>query len=361
MKRAGQHPLRYFNVSIQWCVAKSYMAIIEANHFWRIFCSPPPLHSRTTCTSNRHLRATVAHILFFYQTYGVMAFCSQPTLIPSRLNCHQYRRPRPAASSQPRLPFVCKAPTPPPPRLAEQRALSSLNELNTRARTVKCPFWRRRFVDALDAMQHVLAWAIVVRHKSLSLPISLSVPNSSVPSLMDPTSDKALHLPLEQRLELIRSDFEKRQYYITGRLSKNIYTDDCLFDGPDPDVPVVGLEKYTDAMAGLFERKLSRVDLLAIQITSENTIHAEWRLEGALNLPWKPPIKPYTGETVYTFDERGLVVTHVESWSLSAFEAFVSVLWPGFGQPPAPPVEVLLAHRKSAADTEHDLEHATTE
>jgi hypothetical protein len=30
-------------------------------------------------------------------------------------------------------------------------------------------------------------------------------------------------------------------YYVTGRLSKPIYRDDCLFDGPDPDMCVLRL------------------------------------------------------------------------------------------------------------------------
>jgi hypothetical protein len=51
------------------------------------------------------------------------------------------------------------------------------------------------------------------------------------------------------------------------------------------------------------------------------------------------PIKPYTGTTVYTLDERsGRVTQHTESWDISALDAFVSTLLPGFGAPPAPPV-----------------------
>lgn len=109
---------------------------------------------------------------------------------------------------------------------------------------------------------------------------------------------------------------------------------------------MTGLAKYVSAAAGLFDRRQSRVDLLRIEARGEGEIVASWRLEGALNLPWKPRIKPYTGETTYTFDERGLVVRHVETWSVSALDAFVSVVWPGFGEPPAPPVEELIKERE---------------
>lgn len=145
---------------------------------------------------------------------------------------------------------------------------------------------------------------------------------------------------------MLRGDYVDRQYYVTGRLSASIYADDCVFDGPDPDVPVTGLAKYVSAAAGLFDRRQSRVDLLEIETRGEGQIVATWRLEGALNLPWKPRIKPYTGETTYTFDQRGLVVSHVETWSVSALDAFVSVVWPGFGKLPAPPVEELIMERE---------------
>lgn len=51
------------------------------------------------------------------------------------------------------------------------------------------------------------------------------------------------------------------------------------------------------------------------------------------------PIKPYTGTTVYSLDPAsGLVTQHTETWDISALDAFVSTLVPGFGAPPAPPV-----------------------
>lgn len=118
-----------------------------------------------------------------------------------------------------------------------------------------------------------------------------------------------------------------------------------MFDGPDPDVPVRGLQKYTSATAGLFCRRLSKVQLIDITVLDERRIAAEWRLEGALNLPWKPTIKPYTGRTVYTFDEQRLVQSHVETWSISALDAFVSVLFKNFGAPPAASIEQILEQR----------------
>eukprot|EP00466_Bigelowiella_natans_P010951 jgi/Bigna1/90844/estExt_fgenesh1_pg.C_810014 len=68
------------------------------------------------------------------------------------------------------------------------------------------------------------------------------------------------------------------------------------------------------------------------------------RLEGTLMLPWRPKFKAYTGCTLYTLDDRGLVARHEEKWSISALDAFVSTVFPEwpFAAPSAPPYAELL-------------------
>lgn len=227
---------------------------------------------------------------------------------------------------------------------------------------MKCPFWRRRFTDALDTVQQVVVWALRTRHKSLPLPASLTAPatgHSEVAQDVAPDGiDKSVqrrrkwcNLPMDERVRIIRDDFVRRQYYVTGRLSTALYRDDCLFDGPDPDGRVRGVRKFCDAAAGLFDVRLSRVDLIDIYVdprgqqtsasSAADVVVAEWRLEGALKLPWRPLIKAYTGSTEYSFDAEGLVHTHVETWSISVIDAFVSVVWKGFGNNEAPPIREL--------------------
>lgn len=160
---------------------------------------------------------------------------------------------------------------------------------------------------------------------------------------------KRTGLGVAELARIVESDFVKRQYYVTGRLSEDIYREDCVFDGPDPDVPVRGLAKYCDATKGLFFRPASKVELLEIGVVDARCVKAWWRLEGKLNLPWKPKIKAYTGSTTYFFDEEGLVERHEETWAISASDAFTSTLFPnlGFGAPEAPSAELLRNERKS--------------
>jgi Uncharacterized conserved protein (DUF2358) len=225
---------------------------------------------------------------------------------------------------------------------------AQLAVLGARAQAVRCPFLRRRLVDVLEALADTLAWALAARHKSLPLP-------GPPPRVLGAT--KRTHLPLDERRAIIEEDFRGRHYYITGRLTPELYADDCLFDGPDPDVPVVGLVKYVDATSKLFYRPKSRVDLLSIQtLDGCEKVRAHWRLEGALNLPWKPAIKPYTGSTLYSFNDQGLVCSHVEEWSISAFDAFASTLLPAlqFGEPPAPPANFLIERHGRLGTPFHD-------
>lgn len=224
--------------------------------------------------------------------------------------------------------------------------LTRLATLDARLKRVKCPFWRRRFGEGLSTLSQIVQWAIRTRHKSLTLPTFLISPSRACGD-----KPKLTGLDLPTRLNILRDDYVKRQYFVTGRLSYSIYRDDCFFDGPDPDGRVRGTQKFADAAAGLFDSRLSRVDLIDIyeqvdDAGGDMTVVAHWRLEGALMLPWRPRIKPYVGSTRFKFDADGLVMEHLESWEISVFDAFFSVIWKQFGAPPAPSVEFLRQARK---------------
>lgn len=225
--------------------------------------------------------------------------------------------------------------------------LTRIAMLDARMKRVKCPFWRRRFGDALSTLSQIVQWAIRTRHKSLPLPEFLTLPSC-------PVSDKPklTGMDLSTRMNILKDDFLKRQYYVTGRLSTQLYRDDCLFNGPDPDGRVRGTRKFVDAAAGLFDARKSKVELIDIydQKESDNgseIVVAHWRLEGALMLPWRPRIKPYVGSTTYKFDADGLVEEHLESWDISVVDAFLSVVFNGYGSPPAPPVDTLRRSRQA--------------
>jgi hypothetical protein len=86
-----------------------------------------------------------------------------------------------------------------------------------------------RMLESLKKKRDSSSWFCcfaVARHKSLDV-----FPPAR-------TGTKTVGLSLSEVAAIIRQDFDQRQYYVTGRLTKRIYTDDCFFDAPDPDMPV---------------------------------------------------------------------------------------------------------------------------
>ncbi|GMI05630.1 hypothetical protein TrRE_jg7046 [Triparma retinervis] len=109
--------------------------------------------------------------------------------------------------------------------------------------SIKCPFFRRRAADTIDSATLILRF-LISRHKSL-LPGSLLTTTLPTPPGALPTTSapKTPHLPLSTIASTISSDWSNNNYYITGRLTPSIYSSSCRFEGPDPDMPVVGLRK----------------------------------------------------------------------------------------------------------------------
>ena len=210
----------------------------------------------------------------------------------------------------------------------ESWCLLRLEHWYRQALSIKCPFLRRRASDTLDALEQVLRF-IVIRHKSLDV-VDIGPPVGW--RCEGDVCAKEKHLPTAVVMERIRNDWKTdtdKGYYITGRLSTELYRDDCLFDGPDPDMPVRGLRKYLNAASQLFETRSSTAVLLDLQHDKEtDLITAKWKMQGVLRLPWKPALPEWHGTTTYHRDDEGLIYRHSETWELSVAEAFLKTLWP---------------------------------
>jgi len=227
----------------------------------------------------------------------------------------------------------------------------TLNEMYTSTSSIRCPFFRRRISDIIDALA-MIGRFLIIRHKSLIDPASLDpalLP--AIPGCLPPTqinsgrhsdgqkqeSAKLQNLPVEQVAALLQKDWEGKKkgrgYYITGKLNTLLYENDCLFDGPDPDMPVRGLRKYLSAASHLFDHNRSYAHLLDLTYSVEmRTVTAHWKLGGVLMLPWRPKVKDWTGSTIYHLDEKGLIYLHEERWDISVMEAFVCTAFPKAGK-----------------------------
>lgn len=204
----------------------------------------------------------------------------------------------------------------------ERWCIMHVDRLYDEATALKCPFFRRRATDVLDASDMLMRFFIIRNASLLDPPPSLRGLKKS--------GEKSLGLTKSELMDVIRKDWREdtlKGYYVTGRLSANIYRDDCLFDGPDPDMPVKGLRKYCNAASQLFDQRLSQSELLSLEIYGD-FIKASWRFSGTMRLPWKPKMPEVTGSTMYRMDASGLIYEHVETWDISAAQAFVRTFWP---------------------------------
>ncbi|KAL3771262.1 hypothetical protein ACHAWU_005166 [Discostella pseudostelligera] len=280
-----------------------------------------------------------------------------------------------------------------PPALVVDAVLnfySNLDRLYDKSIRIKCPFFRRRAADLIDNAATVVQF-LLIRHKSLPgisdlflndlSPVSMAATTAATSAMIDEkedqgfstdnimsshhnlmdvvssppgckplgyhikrhpdgTSQKERHLSTSDIAHQIQMDWtggtngQDKGYYITGKLDSTIYKDDCLFTGPDPDMPVRGLRKYLNAASHLFDPKLSDAALLSLSYDEtggnkgHGVIEVTWRLGGVIQLPWHPTVEPWTGKTIYHLNEEHLIYLHEETWDISVWRAFLVTLFP---------------------------------
>lgn len=204
-------------------------------------------------------------------------------------------------------------------------SLVKCEELYNQGLQMKCPWMRRRMLDAVDTIEQI-ARSLVIQPKNLDMvgpPIGLR--GDAV------TSIKHKSLSIDDVAHIIRRDWKEdtsKGYYVTGSITPSVYRDDCLFDGPDPDMPVRGLRKFRGAASQLFDRSKSRAELLSFEVDGDVVV-AHWRMNGVLRLPFRPRMPEVIGTTTYHLDEHSLIYKHQETWQISATEAFCKTDWFG--------------------------------
>lgn len=226
----------------------------------------------------------------------------------------------------------------------EAWCLSKLDRWYTASQTAKCPFFRRRVGDSLDTLEEWVKYTIIRKE---CWPM-MGPPQAHRPAGTNKKRNKIKYKGLSptQLQNYVSNDWKadtKKGYYITGKLTTAIYRDDCLFLGPDPDLPCSGLRKYAGVASHLFDYHTSFATLKSLETITKNdniknvfkeeeeeeeqgekiiALVARWKLIGVLRLPWRPSLPTLSGQTIYHIDNDGLIACHEESWDRSALEAF---------------------------------------
>jgi hypothetical protein len=148
---------------------------------------------------------------------------------------------------------------------------------------------------------------------------------------------KRRDLTSDALLDTLANDISVNQYFVTGKLTEEIFADDCRFI--DPTTNVKGLSRYLRALSTLFDPERSRVELVGeLRRTSRDVIEGDYVAEGYLKLPWKPKVPRYEGHIVWTVQpddgspRAGLIVEQRQTWSISGGEALMETFTPSMGQ-----------------------------
>lgn len=213
----------------------------------------------------------------------------------------------------------------------EAWCLSKLDQWYSKSQAFKCPFLRRRSGDMLDSLESVMKHTVI---RKACWPL-MGPPQAHRPAGTNKKTNTVKYkgLSLSELHALVLNDWKPdtdgKGYYVTGKLTTPIYRDDCLFLGPDPDMPIHGLRKYVGVASHLFDYDTSQATLHVLEKQAqEKVLFAKWTLSGILRLPWQPSLPTFSGTTTYHFDDDGLIYRHEETWDCSATRAFCHTLFP---------------------------------
>lgn len=93
---------------------------------------------------------------------------------------------------------------------------------------------------------------------------------SSKPGL---AAEKLKNLPIEKVKDIAARSFVKNQYFVSGRLPKEVYADDAYFK--DPTQTTQGADKWSRLVPLLFDAPKSKVQLISTNVKDSH--HFEFR------------------------------------------------------------------------------------
>jgi len=167
---------------------------------------------------------------------------------------------------------------------------------------------------------------------------------------IDWETPKAKGLSLNQLADRLDAGLEEAEWFVTGRVLPELFSDD--FEFIDPDVTLQGIKPYAEGVRRIFDQATSRVEIINCSVTAgggaagEGLVVVAWRLSGRVNLgPVGLALKPYVVTTTFTVEKAtGLVVRQEDEFSIPPWDILLSALLPPavaeklpFLAAPAPP------------------------
>jgi len=133
----------------------------------------------------------------------------------------------------------------------------------------------------------------------------------------------------------------EREWFVSGDVDPKYFSRDFQFS--DPDVSLIGIEKYAAGVNKLFDQNVTRGQIISVEVRSDvpNTITVTWRLEGRVNIGLGLKIKAFVCYSDLTVDSQGLISYQQDRFSIPGYDILLSAIglgWlPGLA-PAAPPI-----------------------
>lgn len=179
------------------------------------------------------------------------------------------------------------------------------------------------------------------------LPSAQAVSASSLDRI-DWTTPKAKGLQLSELAQHLEAKLSSSEWFVTGMVDPSLFANEFSFK--DDSVATKGIKSYAEGVRKIFDQETSRAEIIRVESDAKKkVIVVTWRLEGCVNLPFKPRITPYVVTTTFGVDSDGLICSQLDEFSVPGWRILAgALLGPWAGPTPALPVEVLRmgkAHR----------------
>jgi hypothetical protein len=165
---------------------------------------------------------------------------------------------------------------------------------------------------------------------------------------IDWDAPKATGLSLAALAERFTTEFLKHEWFVTGDVPPELFSDGFVFK--DDSVATSGIKSYALGVRKLFDQSTARAELISVSTDdAARAVVVVWRLEGAVNLPFKPKITPYVVTTTLGVGADGLITSQLDEFSVPGWQLLAGALLGAWAGPkPAPPVGVLRAEAAAA-------------
>ena len=129
-----------------------------------------------------------------------------------------------------------------------------------------------------------------------------------------------LNLTDDELKDIVKSDILKRQFLVTGDLTRSVYNPAATFTD---EIDTYGMDQWMAGTKRLFVGNKSEVRLVGDVEVSPAKVEFRFDEDLMFNIPFKPVVS-LTGKVVLTRDETGYISSYQEFWDQDTWSVLKS-------------------------------------